>query len=145
MRISEVMSSEVRIADPDDTIQDIAQIMEDTDVGFLPVGEDDRLVGMVTDRDITIRAVARGLDPHTTRVREVMTDKVLYCFETDDVQEAARSMAELRVRRLPIVNGDKRLVGVVSLGDIAFLHSASIAGRALESVCSPGASPRLVS
>jgi CBS domain-containing protein len=140
MKISELMSPEVRIANPDDTIQDIAQIMEDTDVGFLPVGEDDRLIGMITDRDITIRAVARGLDPRSTRVRDVMTTKVLYCFDSDNIEDAADNMAELRVRRLPVVNADKRLVGVLSIGDIAFLHSASLAGRALESVCSPGGS-----
>ncbi|HSZ74783.1 MAG TPA: CBS domain-containing protein, partial [Rhizomicrobium sp.] len=85
MKISEVMSPEVRIADPDDTIQDVAQIMDETDVGFLPVGEDDRLVGMITDRDITIRAVALGLDPRSTRVRDVMTTKVLYCYDNDEI------------------------------------------------------------
>lgn len=137
MKISEVMSPEVRIADPDDTIQDVAQIMEETDVGFLPVGEDDRLIGMITDRDIALRAVARGKDPRTTLVRDVMTSKVLYCYDSDEIEAAADNMAELRVRRLPIVNADKRLVGVVSIGDIAFLHSATIAGKALESVCSP--------
>ncbi|HEY5238333.1 MAG TPA: CBS domain-containing protein [Rhizomicrobium sp.] len=138
MKISEVMSPEVRIADPDDTIQDAAQIMEENDVGFLPVGEDDRLVGMITDRDIALRAVAKGKDPHTTLVRDVMTTKVLYCYDSDDVEAAADNMAELRVRRLPIVNADKRLVGVVSIGDIAFLHSAATAGKTLEGVCTPG-------
>jgi CBS domain-containing protein len=138
MKISEVMSPEVRIADPDDTIQDAAQIMEENDVGFLPVGEDDRLVGMITDRDIALRAVAKGKDPHTTLVRDVMTTKVLYCYDSDEVEAAADNMAELRVRRLPIVNADKRLVGVVSIGDIAFLHSPTTAGKTLEGVCTPG-------
>jgi CBS domain-containing protein len=137
MKISNIMSSDVLTASPEDTIQAAARKMEEADVGFLPVGENDKLVGMITDRDIALRAVAQGKDPKKTKVREVMTDKVLYCAEDEDIEEAADNMAEMQVRRLPIVDANKRLVGVLSIGDIALRHKAAIAGDALESVCRP--------
>ena len=137
MKISKIMSSDVQIISPDDTIQTAAQKMEQADVGFLPVGENDRLVGMLTDRDIALRAVAAGKDPKSTKVRDVMTEKVLYCHDGDDIEEAASNMAEMQVRRLPIVDDDKRLVGVLSIGDIAFRHKATTAGKTLGGVCSP--------
>ena len=137
MKVYDIMSSDVQLITPDDTIQAAAQKMADADVGFLPVGENDKLVGMVTDRDIALRAVARGKNPASTRVREIMTDKVLYCLEDEDVEEAADTMSHLKIRRLPIVDDDKRLVGVLSLGDIAFKHKASTAGTTLVHVCDP--------
>lgn len=118
MKVSECMTREVRIVDPAETLQDASRIMAELDTGFLPVGEDDRLIGIVTDRDIAIRAVANGRDPGV-RIREVMTDEVLYCFADDDCEEALANMAELQVRRLPVVDHDKRLVGVVSISDLA--------------------------
>ena len=139
MKIADIMSSNVCLVGPDDTIQFAAPKMEESDIGFLPVGENDRLVGMITDRDIALRAVALGKDPKRTKVRDVMTDRVLYCSAGEDVEDAAENMAELRVRRMPIVDEDKRLVGVVSLGDIALRHRASTAGATLESVCRPAA------
>ena len=93
--------------------------MREADTGFLPVGEDDRLVGTLTDRDITIRSVAEGHDPKVTRVREAMGSELVYCFEDQETSEAAALMAENEIRRLPVLNSDKRLVGVVSLGDLA--------------------------
>jgi CBS domain-containing protein len=108
--------------------------MADEDVGFLPVGANDRLVGMITDRDITVRAVAQGRDPGRTMVRDVMTDRVLYCFDDEEADAAAENMSRLRVRRLPVINRDKRLVGV-SLGDLAIRHSVIKAGKTLGSVC----------
>jgi CBS domain-containing protein len=137
MKVYDIMSSDVQLITPDDTIQAAAQKMAEADVGFLPVGENDKLVGMVTDRDIALRAVARGKNPASTRVREIMTDKVLYCLEDEDVEEAADTMSNLKIRRLPIVDDDKRLVGVLSLGDIAFKHKGSIAGTTLAHVCDP--------
>jgi CBS domain-containing protein len=137
MKVAEIMSADVQLANPDDTIQAAAQKMKDADVGFLPVGENDRLVGMVTDRDIVLRVAAKGKDPKKTKVRDVMTKQVLYCSEAEDVTEAAENMAELRIRRLPIVDRNKRLVGVVSLGDIALRHKPAVAGATLESVCAP--------
>ncbi|HLY07629.1 MAG TPA: CBS domain-containing protein [Rhizomicrobium sp.] len=135
MKIAEVMTRGVDLTDPDATLQEAAMTMAEDDVGFLPVGENDRVVGMITDRDIAVRAVAAGRDPKTTRVREVMTDRVLYCFEDEEIEMAAESMSRDHVRRLPIVNRRKRLVGVVSLGDIAVKHNHAEAGRALFGVC----------
>jgi len=110
--------ADVRLANPDQTIRDAAMVMANADVGSLPVGENDRLIGMLTDRDIVLRAVAQGLDTKTL-VRDVMTDKIQYCFEDDDVDHVAKNMADLGVRRLPVLNRDKRLVGIVALSNVA--------------------------
>jgi CBS domain-containing protein len=118
MQVSEVMTRDVRVADPGMTIEAAARIMEEIDAGFLPVGENDRLVGTITDRDIAIRAVGRGMGPQT-KVADIMTREVKYCFEDEDITGVAANMADIQVRRLPVVNRDKRLVGVLSLGDIA--------------------------
>jgi CBS domain-containing protein len=118
MLVSEIMTRDVKIADPDMSIGEAAKIMEKIDAGFLPVGENDRLVGTITDRDIAIRAIGHGKGPET-KVRDVMSTDVKYCFENEDIEDVAANMADIQVRRLPVVNADKRLVGVVSLGDIA--------------------------
>jgi CBS domain-containing protein len=94
-------------------------MMADLDVGALPVGENDRLVGMISDRDITVRAVAKGLDPDKTTVRNAMSEHIRYCFEDEDTHQIAHQMGQWQVRRLPVLNRDKRLVGIVSLGDLA--------------------------
>jgi len=119
MKIREVMTETVELVDPDTALRDAAQRMRDVGIGFLPVGVDDRLVGTLTDRDITVRAVADGLDPKVARVREAMSRTLIYCFEDQDTSEAATLMAENKVRRLPVLNSAKRLVGVVSIGDLA--------------------------
>jgi len=137
MRVSEAMTRDVRVAAPDETIRQVAQVMGEIDAGSMPVGENDRLVGMVTDRDIAIRAVARGLGPDTP-VREVMsTDKVLYCYEDEELERVAKNMGEVQVRRLPVVNREKRLVGILSLGDLAKKQQRS-AGKAVGEVARPG-------
>jgi CBS domain-containing protein len=119
MRVSEAMSRDVRLANPGQSIREVAKIMAEIDAGAMPVQENDRLVGMITDRDIAIRAVAQGKGPDTP-VRDVMsTEQVLYCFEDEELDHVAQNMSEVRVRRLPVVNRDKRLVGIVSLGDVA--------------------------
>jgi CBS domain-containing protein len=118
MRISEVMTREVRVAQLDDTISDAARLMAQLDVGVLPVSNGERLVGMLTDRDIAIRAVADGLGPDT-KVEEIMTRDVKYCFESDECADIARNMGDIQIRRLPVVDKDKRLVGIVSIGDLA--------------------------
>lgn len=120
MKVSEVMTREVEIVSPDDTIQTAASMMADIGAGALPVGENDRLVGMVTDRDIAIRAVAAGKAPDQCTARDVMTREVKYVFEDEDIREVSGKIAEWQVRRLPVLNRDKRLVGIVSLGDLAF-------------------------
>jgi CBS domain-containing protein len=118
MKIGKLMTRDVRLADPDWSIKDAAATMAAIDCGFIPVGENDRLVGTITDRDIAIRAVAEGMGPET-KVRDVMSKDVKYCFDDEEVSDVARNMADIQVRRLPVVNRDKRLVGVVSLGDLA--------------------------
>jgi CBS domain-containing protein len=112
------MTRDVRVATPGQSIRDVAKMMAEIDAGAMPVGENDRLVGMVTDRDIAIRAVAQGKGPDTP-VREVMSSEVKYCFEDEDLEHVAKNMGDIQVRRLPVVNRDKRLVGIVALGDIA--------------------------
>ena len=137
MRVSEAMTRDVRIASPNQSIREAARIMAEIDAGVLPVGENDRLVGMITDRDIAIRAVAEGKGPDTS-VREVMTQDVKYCFDDEDTDDVVRNMADQQVRRLPVVNRDKRLVGILSLGDLAVMEGARPAGEALAGVSQPG-------
>jgi len=137
MRVSEAMTREVRVASPTQTIREVAKIMDEIDAGSMPVGDNDRLVGMITDRDIAIRAVALGKGPDTP-VREVMSDsKVLYCYEDEELAHVAKNMGEEQVRRLPVVNRDKRLVGIVSLGDLA-QNEGRAASKAVKGVTKPG-------
>ena len=137
MKVSDKMTRSPRIASPDDAIRDAAGAMAQVDTGVLPVGENDRLVGMVTDRDIAVRAVAQGKGPDT-KVREVMTPGVQYCFEDEDLEEVARRMGEQQVRRMPVMDRDKRLVGILSLGDVAMGEGPQPAGDALSGVSRPG-------
>jgi CBS domain-containing protein len=137
MKVSDKMTRNVRLASPDDTIQQVARVMAESDAGALPVREGDRLVGMITDRDIAIRGLAEGKGPDA-KVREVMTASVKYCFEDEDVDDVARNMGQQQVRRLPVMNREKRLVGIVSLGDIAMGESGQPAGDALAGVSRPG-------
>lgn len=134
MQISEVMTRDVRIASPEDTLQKAAGMMADLDIGVLPVGDGDRLVGVLTDRDITVRAVAQGKVPADCKVRDVMSSDLKYCFEDQSTDEIARNMADLQVRRLPVVNREKRLVGIVALGDLATSAAQGEAGAALGGV-----------
>jgi CBS domain-containing protein len=141
MRISEIMTRDPELIDPTASIRDAAQRMKNEDIGALPVGENDRLIGMVTDRDIALRAVADGRDPSSTTVRDVMSEKIFYCFEDDDVEAAARCMADNQVRRLPILNRDKRLTGIVALADIA-QTGEECEKTALEGVSEPSSDAR---
>ncbi|HKY85135.1 MAG TPA: CBS domain-containing protein [Pseudorhodoplanes sp.] len=135
--VSEVMTPTVKIAAPNQTIQQAAGMMADLDAGILPVGDQDRLVGMITDRDIAVRAVAKGLAPDT-KISRVMSTEVKYCFDDDNIDDVARNMADIKVRRLPVVNHDKRLVGILSLGDIAVEEGPDDAGVALAGISEPG-------
>jgi CBS domain-containing protein len=119
MVLREIMTTHVEVVHPEATLKEAAQKMKALDVGPIPVCDGERLQGMLTDRDITVRATAEGRDPNTTKVREVMTPDVVYCFEDQDVREAADIMEEKQIRRLVVLNRDKRLVGIVSLGDLA--------------------------
>ena len=137
MKVKEAMTTKVSICSPKDAISTAAQAMADCDAGLLPVGEDDRLVGMITDRDIAIRAVAKRLSPDTP-VREVMSSEVLYCYHDEDVEEVAKNMGDQKVRRLPVLDRDKRLVGIISIGDIARQTRPRMTGAALSAISKPG-------
>jgi CBS domain-containing protein len=136
MKVREIMSPDVRIASPKDTLEHAAQMMEEIDCGVLPVGDGDQLVGMLTDRDITLRAVARGKAPDRCTVGEVMSPDIKYIYEDETLEDASRNMSELQIRRLPVLNRKKRLVGIISLGDLA-LNAKDNAGKALKDVSAP--------
>ena len=133
MNISEVMTTAVQVGSPDDTLQKAAQMMADYDFGILPILDDNQLVGMLSDRDITIRAVAKGFSPNEHFVREIMSNDVEFIFQDDSIEDAAQMMSDLQVRRLPVVDSDEQLVGIVSLGDLA-ISDDKAAGEALESI-----------
>jgi CBS domain-containing protein len=137
MKVREAMTRDVRVASPDESIREAARVMADIDAGVLPVGENDRLVGMITDRDIAVRAVAKGMPPDT-RIRDVMSNEVLYCFEDDDLDDVAKNMSNVKVRRLPVLNRDKRLVGILSMGDLALHEDPKTAGRTVAEVSEHG-------
>jgi CBS domain-containing protein len=137
MKVHEAMTRDVRIASPDETICDAAKAMAAIDAGSLPVGDNDRLVGIITDRDIAVRAVAERKGPDTP-IRDVMTKEVKYCFEDEDLDHVAANMADIRVRRLPVINRDKRLVGILSLGDLAMVEGRGAAAEAITGVSRPG-------
>lgn len=118
-QIKDVMSQNFKFMAPDSPIAQVAQQMRDIDCGFMPLAENDKIIGMITDRDITVRAIAEGKDPANTPARDVMTAKTYYCYDDQDVEEVCNNMGEIQVRRLPVVNREKRLVGIVSMGDLA--------------------------
>jgi len=143
MQLRDVMTRGVEVIHPDATLEEAAEKMKSLDVGPLPVCDGERLVGMVTDRDITVRATAEGRDPKSTRIRDVMTPDILYCFEDQSVEEAARLMEEKQIRRLVVLNREKRLVGIVSLGDVAVRGAdQELSGEVLEEVSEPAGTQR---
>ena len=142
MLIHEVMTEKAECTRPDATLQEVARRMKELDVGSLPVCENDRLTGIVTDRDIIIRSVAEGHNPAEHRVRDAMTREIFYAFEDQDVDELTTIMKQKQIRRVPILNREKRLVGIVSLGDLAVeTENSGQAGEALEDISEP-AMPR---
>ena len=135
--LKDLMSRDVKVVSPDMTIGEAAKKMRDGDFGMLPVGENDRMIGTISDRDIAIRAVAEGKSIATT-VRDVMSDGIAWVYEDDSVEQAAAIMSERQVRRLPVVNRDKRLVGIVALGDFAVEGSEiQPAAKALSEISRP--------
>ncbi len=134
--IREIMSADVRMVRPEQSIREAAQLMDEMGIGALPVANQERLVGMVTDRDIA-RAVARGL-PVDTRVSEVMSPEVKYCFDDDELGKIVSNMSDIQLRRLPVVDRNKRLVGIVALADIATKTSSEEAAVALSGISEPG-------
>lgn len=137
-QIKDIMSTDCKWVAPEMSIGQAARIMADQDFGFLPVGENNRLIGTVTDRDIVVRAVADNCDPQTTSVRDIMTPQTLYCYEDQDVEEICENMAEMKVRRMPVMDRNKKLVGVVSLGDLAQITNPFQIGEAEHDITAHG-------
>jgi CBS domain-containing protein len=137
MRIQEIMTANVRMVRPEQTVAEAAKLMAEEDLGFLPVSNDERLVGIITDRDITVRVIAEGRDGRAL-IGDVMSDQVKYCYADQSVEEVIANMGDIQVRRLPVVSREKRLVGVVSLADAALKHNPEAAGEALNDVVEPG-------
>ena len=137
MQIKEVMSRDVILASPRQSVREVAQMMAERDIGFMPVGDQDRIVGMVTDRDIVVRGLATGKGADTP-VSEVMTKDIRYCFEDEDIDHVVENMGDNQVRRLPVMNREKRLVGIVTLADAALEHDPVVVGEALLRVVEPG-------
>jgi len=138
MKVSDVMTRDVQTVRPDATVQEAASFMLREDAGSMPVSEDDRLIGMITDRDIAVRGVAKGYGPDTP-VRELMTDEIICAHENDDVEEVASKMSSAQVRRMPVIDENERLCGIVSLGDLAREADSDSADQALQGVSEPGA------
>jgi CBS domain-containing protein len=137
MQVREVMNKNVTLASPKDTIETAAKLMAAQDCGSLPVGENDRLVGIITDRDIVVRGLAKGSSASQTTVGEVMSPGIKYVYEDEPAAAAADSMSKLQVRRLPVLNRSKRLVGIVSLGDLAVKNEGPAATSALKGISKP--------
>src|SRR4051794_32946446 len=134
MKISKIMNRDAKLISPDDTLQHAAKLMKDCDCGVLPVAEGDRLVGMITDRDIAVRCIAEGKGPDA-KVRDAMTQEVKYCFDDEEIAHVCANMSEIQVRRLPVVDRSKRLVGIVSLSDLA--RQSPSTARALQGITQP--------
>jgi CBS domain-containing protein len=137
MKVSDAMTPEVQLCTPDDTLRDAAQAMAALGVGLLPVTDNDRLVGMISDRDIAIRGIGMGRGPEG-RVGDVMTADVKYCYDDQDLDEVSANMGEIQVRRLPVLNRNKQLVGIIALGDIALIQGGNGTGAALCGISRPG-------
>lgn len=137
MKVSECMTRDVRMTSPNESLRDAARTMAELDAGVLPVSEGDRLVGMITDRDIAVRGVAEGRGPDA-KVAQVMSREVMYCYDDEDSEAVLRNMGDIQLRRLPVLNRDKRLIGIVSLADLAARGQSARAGEALSGIVRPG-------
>lgn len=136
MQVREIMSTVPELVNPDTPLQEVARLMRDKDIGAVPLGADDQLVGILTDRDIVVRGLAQHADCSKLTARQVSSEQLRYCFDDEDVDQVATNMSQQQVRRLPVVNRDKRLVGMVSLGDVAQNADPSRSGEALRGVSS---------
>jgi CBS domain-containing protein len=134
MKVKQAMHKGVQWVDPNTPIVELARLMREHDIGAIPIGENDRLVGMVTDRDIVCRCVAAGLDAKTQRARDVMTEGIVFCLERQELDDAARLMESRQVRRLPVINGKKRMTGILSLGDLYNAAARTVSKEAMQAV-----------
>ncbi|MFL6966427.1 CBS domain-containing protein [Pseudomonas alvandae] len=136
MKINEIMSREVRTISPDTPLREVALIMRQADIGALVINQDDRMAGMVTDRDLVVRAMAEGMNMDTP-VSRIMSDEVRYCFDDEEIDHVAKNRAQIEKRRLPVVNRDKRLVGMVSLANVASCNADKVSANLLRGVARP--------
>lgn len=134
MKVKDVMHEGVAWVSPDEPLAKIAAMMRDQDVGAIPIGENDRLIGMVTDRDIAVRGLASGSDPLQMKARDVMSGPITYCLADEDVEDAIRIMEHKQIRRLPVINKEKRMVGMLSIGDVAAMGSPTLCHETLRAV-----------
>ncbi len=136
MKIKDIMSKQVQIVSPDTLLHEVAKKMQQSDCGSVMVAKDDRLMGVITDRDLALRCVAESHHPAETNAEQVMTKEILYCRDSDEIKDVALNMTKNKVRRMPVLDKDKRLVGIISLGDLA-VHSTDhlICGKALGHIC----------
>jgi CBS domain-containing protein len=137
MKVGDIMTRDVHLASPSQKLREAAAEMEKYDIGVLPVGDNDRLVGMITDRDIAVRGISHGLGPDAP-VRDVMSSEVRYCFEDEDIEDLVQNMADEQIRRLPVLNSRKHLVGIISLGDVAVSQEGHAGELALSGICQAG-------
>src|SRR5262245_46285621 len=134
MKVKQAMHRGVEWVDPDTPMVELARLMREHDIGAIPIGENDRLIGMVTDRDIVCRCIAAGLDPRKQRARDVMTEGIVFCLEKQELDEAARLMESRHVRRLPVINAKKRMTGILSLGDLYNSAPRNVSKEAMQAV-----------
>jgi CBS domain-containing protein len=134
MQVKQAMHNGVRWVNPDTSVAELATLMRAHDIGAIPVGENDRLIGMVTDRDIVCRCIALGLDPRSSRARDVMTEGIFFCLERQELDQAARLMETHKVRRLPVINANKRMTGMLSLGDLYHAAPRPLSNEAMQAV-----------
>ncbi|OJY67009.1 MAG: inosine-5-monophosphate dehydrogenase [Sphingobium sp. 66-54] len=135
-KVADIMHSGVEWVSPDARLSEVARIMKDKDIGAVPVGEDDRLVGMVTDRDLAVRALANGKDPAALTARDVMSRPIVYCRADEPIEDAVRVMEARQIRRLPVINEQKRMVGMISLGDISECGHRDLTAEVVSAVSS---------
>ena len=134
MKVKTAMHKGVTWVEPTTSIEQLARLIREHDIGAIPIGENDRLVGMVTDRDVVCRCIAAGLDPKTTTARDVMTEGIIFCLDKQELDDAARIMETKKVRRLPVINGKKRMIGMLSLGDVYHRAPDHLGGEVMHAV-----------
>ncbi|KAB2912421.1 MAG: CBS domain-containing protein [Hyphomicrobiaceae bacterium] len=139
MKVKQAMHSGAQWVEPGTPLTELARLMREHNIGAIPIGENDRLVGMVTDRDIVCRGLAAGLDLSSATARDVMSKGIYYCRDTQDVADAARTMEQKKVRRLPVIDQDKRLIGILSVGDISRTGERALCGEIVQAVAARAA------
>ena len=137
MKVRQAMHQGVQWVSPETTLVELARLLREHDIGAIPIGENDRLIGIVTDRDITCRAVAEGLDPRTTKALQIMTKGIVFCRTEEELDDAARLMEDKQIRRLPVIDGRKRMVGMLSMADVSHSGSRGMGGELLHAVAVP--------